>query len=375
MKHFTLPLFFLLTSLTAFAQSGQLSGVITDSADGMGIPGANVYLKETLQGTSTDLDGNYTIQGIAPGTYTLVCSFISYEDQFKEGLLIESGQVTQVDVAMGEQVNLIAGAEVIVKENRATVFAIDRIKSKAAVPMDGISSASIKENGDSDVASAAKRVTGVSVEGGKYVYVRGLSDRYSKTTLNGAEIPGLDPNRNSVQLDLFPSSLIQNMMITKAFTPDLPGSFTGGLINIETKDFPEEFEQNLSISLGYNTQATFNSDFITYEGGNTDWLGFDDGSRSLPSEIQGAKIPGVEDGMGEELTNMSQSFSKVWDYQEKAALPNMAFSYSIGNQKRFEESQRTLGYNAAITYNRSNSYYSNGNTSRYLLTGTTESAE
>ena len=127
-----------------------------------------------------------------------------------------------------------------------------------------------------------KRVTGLSVEGGKYVYVRGLSDRYSKTTLNSAEIPGLDPNRNTVQMDLFPSSIIENMVVYKTFSPELPGSFTGGYINIVTKDFPEKFTFLFSNSFSINNQSSFNKKYLSYNGGKLDWLGIDDGKRNWP---------------------------------------------------------------------------------------------
>ena len=369
MKRTALFVLATILSVAAIAQNGKIRGKVTDAADGSEIPGANVYLKENFKGGPSDLDGNFTISGIAPGTYTLVCSFISYDDRIIEGVEVTADEVTVVNVDMGAQVNMIEGAIVIAKENRASVNAINRIKATAPSAMDGVSAAAIKENGDNNVAAAAKRVTGVSIEGGKYVYVRGLSDRYSMTTLNGAIIPGLDPNRNSVQLDMFPSALIQNMMIAKAFTPDLPASFTGGLVNIETKDFPEEMQQTISFSAGYNTNATFNSDFLTYEGGKLDWLGMDDGSRAIPDVVLDNDIPGAEDGQDALLAEQSQAFSKVWDVQNQAALPNVSFGYTVGNQIDFDSTNMALGFNAAITYNRNSSFYSFGNTSRYLLTG------
>ena len=147
--------------------------------------------------------------------------------------------------------------------------------------MDGISSQQITKSGDSDAASAVSRITGVSVEGGKYVYVRGLGDRYSKTILNGAEIPGLDPERNSVQMDIFPTNAIENMVVYKSFSPNL-STFTGGMVDIVTKDFPEQLNLNFSAKFEYNTQSSFNDEFFKYEGGKNDWLGFDDGTRDFP---------------------------------------------------------------------------------------------
>ena len=164
------------------------------------------------------------------------------------------------------------------------------LQRKSANVLDGISAQQISRLGDNDAAGALKRVTGISVEGGKYVYVRGLSDRYSITTLNKAEIPGLDPNRNTVQMDLFPSNIIENMVVSKTFSPELPGSFSGGYVNIVTKDFPEKFTFQLSMGMGYNSNSNLKNDFLLYKGGKTDWLAFDDGTRAMPNEAKG-QIP------------------------------------------------------------------------------------
>lgn len=116
-------------------------------------------------------------------------------------------------------------------------------------------------------------MSGVSVEGGKYVYVRGLGDRYTKAILNGVDIPGLDPDRNTLQMDIFPTNVIDNIVVHKSFSADLPADFTGGVINIETKDFPEEKTGNISFSLGYNPQMHLNSNYLTYEGVKLIFLG------------------------------------------------------------------------------------------------------
>ena len=144
--------------------------------------------------------------------------------------------------------------------------------------MDGISSAQIQKVGDATAVEAAKRVTGVSIEDGKYIYVRGLGDRYTKTTLNNMDLPGLDPDRNSLQMDIFPTNLIDNIIVSKNFTAEMPADFTGGLLNVETKDFPEKKIFNVSVGVAFNPEMHFNPDFLTYEGGATDFLGFDDGT-------------------------------------------------------------------------------------------------
>ncbi len=155
--------------------------------------------------------------------------------------------------------------------------------------MGGISAAQIQLAGDGTAVEAAKRVTGVTIEGGKYVYVRGLGDRYSKTMLDNMNIPGLDPDRNTLQMDIFPTDLINNITVVKNFTADLPADFRGGLVNLEIKDFPDEKIFDVSVGVGFNPSMHLNSDYLGYQGGNTDFLGFDDGTRALPT---GTDAPG-----------------------------------------------------------------------------------
>ena len=134
-----------------------------------------------------------------------------------------------------------------------------------------------------NVANAMTKVTGASVQDGKYVYIRGLGDRYSLTQLNGLPMPSVDPYRNSAQLDMIPVNLLDNIITSKTFTPDQPGTFTGGNIDIKTKSFPERQTFSAKVAFRYNTQNHFRDDFLTYDGANTDWLGYGNGYRARPS--------------------------------------------------------------------------------------------
>jgi outer membrane receptor protein involved in Fe transport len=204
-----------------------------------------------------------------------------------------------------------------------------------------------------------KRVTGISVESGKYIYVRGLSDRYSKTTLNGAEIPGLDPDKNSVQMDLFPSNLIENMVVHKTFSPDLPGDFTGGVVDIITRDFPMRFTLQFSASLGFNPSANLNKNFLTYKGGKTDWLGFDDGTRDFPV-IAGQIVPKPYYGRESDqlLGDVSRAFNRTYDLDSTLSFFNQNYAFSMGDQ--LDVASKVLGYNLALSYSRSFDYFDDG---------------
>ena len=155
------------------------------------------------------------------------------------------------------------------------------LQKKSDKIQDGISSQEMSKLAISDAAGAMKKVTGATITGGKYIYIRGLGDRYSLTQLNGLVIPSSDPYRNGAQLDLIPANLLDNIITSKTFTPDEPGAFTGGAVNIKTKSFPEQFSLTFSTSAGYNSQNNCTNDFLTHEGGSTDYWGFDDGGRAL----------------------------------------------------------------------------------------------
>ena len=365
--------FILAAGATAFAQ-GTIRGKATDSQSGETLIGANVFLAGTTQGSSTDLDGNFEINNVTAGTHQLVCRFISYAAD-TISITVTDGEVTVADFKMGDNPIAIKEFTVTGKANTAGVVYMDEMRRQSSSMIDGMPADQIAKSGDSNVASAVKRGVGVTVEGGKYVYVRGLSDRYSKTTLNGAEIPGLDPERNAVQMDLFPTNLIDNIAIVKSFSPELPASFTGGLVNINTKDFPDRFTLKFATSVSYNTQASLNSNFQTYEGGATDGLGFDDGTRDIPTAVPNI-IPErftVNGTNFEDLSRVTQSFNKEMDIRKKTSGLNQSYSFSAGNQVNLGE--RKLGYIASMTYQRRFDHYGDGFTGRYKYSGDASSTD
>jgi outer membrane receptor protein involved in Fe transport len=331
-------------------QKGTVRGAIYDDLTGEALIGVSVQVKNTTFGAVTDIDGKFSIN-LAPGTYALQVSYISYQTISIEGLAVRAGEVTLlVNVRLKEDVQTLENVVVTAEAIRNSESAILTVKKKSPILVDGISSAKFSQIGDSDASEAVKRVTGVSVEGGKYVFVRGLGDRYTKTTLNSIDVPGLDPDRNSIQIDIFPTSLIENMMVLKSSSADMPADFTGGVVNIETKDFPEEKIFNVSVGIGYNPSMHFNSNYFTYKGGKTDWLGFDDGIRALPDGARSTPFPAVGVGATDEsIGRFVRNFSKVTSTQNQTNLMDYDFSLSAGNQKNYKNGS-SLGYIFSATY-------------------------
>jgi TonB-dependent receptor len=345
----------------AFAQKGTLRGGIFEEGSGEPLYGVSILVKETSTGAITDFDGKFEIQ-VEPGFYTLQISYISYATVNLTGVEIKAGEITVLnDILMADEVSELETVTIAATAIRTTESALMSVKRNAANLMDGISASAFKKIGDGDAASAIKRVTGVSVEGGKYIYVRGLGDRYTKTVLNGVDIPGLDPDRNTIQMDIFPTNVIDNIIVSKSFTAELPADFTGGVVDIETKDFPEERVRSFSISGGLNPSMHFNSNYLSYDGSKTDWLGFDNGTRAIPTDGR-TNIPQYGDAVGNpngpkglEYQDILGGFNKTLAGYRSNSLMDLGLSFSLGDQ--IARSRATWGYNFAFTYKNETEFF------------------
>jgi TonB-dependent receptor len=369
MKKVSIALLFILTltNLSLAQEKGTIRGTIYDKAMGQPMYGVTAIIDGTQNGALTDFDGKFEIK-VAPGTYTLKASFVSFASIVIENVIVEAGKVVvfdnlQIMEAFTELDEIVVSAEV----SKVTEAALLTVKRKSTFLIDGISSANFKRIGDTDAASAAKRVPGVSIEGGKYVYVRGLGDRYTKTILNGMDIPGLDPDRNTLQMDIFPTNVLDNIIVIKSFTPELGADFTGGIVNLETKDFPDEKTFSVSGGLGFNPDMHFNSDYLKYQGGSTDFLGFDDGLRDIPTDGR-TDIPFLANALGssaaaEDYTNILGGFNSNLAAMKEKSFMDFKLGLSTGNQLALGDN--TLGYNISLNYKNETLFYEDAEFNRY----------
>ncbi len=256
-------------------------GKVTDEKGETLIGVAIVFKTNRGIGTTTDLDGNYTFKIQQEGAQTLVLSYVGYLSM-EENILPVNGEVIVKNFVMKSSSHEIKAVEVVAKAVKAKDYYIEKIKKNSATTIDYISSETIKKTGDANVLNAVARVSGVSTNN-DFITVRGIGDRYLKTAINGSVIPTLDPFTNNIKLDLFPSSLVDNIIITKTASPDLPGDWSGAYLSVETKDYPETFTLNVESSFGYNNQSTF-KDVISSQRSSTDWLGYDNGLRNRNHE-------------------------------------------------------------------------------------------
>lgn len=277
----TISLFLVAFVPSLFAQV-TVRGKVTDPS-GMTVIGANVVLKdEPGIGTVTDLDGLYTLNVERTAPFTLTFSFIGLAAQ-EHTIQPADGKVVVLNVDMKNNNVELKAFEIEGRARRAGDVYLDRLKANAPVSFDFISSDGIKKTGDSDAGQAIKRVTGVSTVGA-FVTVRGLADRYLVTTVNGARVPTLDPLTNNLRLDLFPTGLLDNIIITKTLSPDMPGDWAGAYMSLNTTDYPQSLQVNVGSTVGYNTNATFKN-IIASQHSSTDWLGHDDGLRAIPAGV------------------------------------------------------------------------------------------
>jgi hypothetical protein len=281
MKHLYFILFFVCTAVLTSAQ-GKITGIVMDS-NGEPLYAAIVRLEEnTGVITQTDFDGKYSLTIPDDKTYTIRYSLVGFQAKFVP-FSVSGGKVINQDVTLLEEGFLGPEIEIIGKATRANDSYMEKQKLNSSATLDYISSETIKKTGDSNVINAVARVSGVSTSGG-LITVRGIGDRYVRTTMNGSRIATLDPLTNNIQLDIFPNTLVDNIIITKTASPELPGDWSGAYISVETKDFPDKLTIGIETQFGYNPQVSF-KDFATSEKSSTDWLGFDSNFRNRDANI------------------------------------------------------------------------------------------
>ena len=308
--------------------------------------------------------------------YDIVVSYISYANDTIRDVKIIQDLTTSKDAYLKDATALIKTVVVQANKIENTENAILIQQQKSDKIQDGISKEELSRSNASNVADGAKKVTGVSVQDGKYISVRGLGDRYTNAQLNGQNLSSTDPDNNSPQLDLIPSALLDNIVVSKTFTPDQSGQFTGDNINIKTKDFPNAFFLNLKTSVSYNTQSNLRDDFLSYEGGKYDYFGYDDGGRSLPAIVGDEDIASVltkgfyikarnNDSLASILDEASKAFNNEMSPTIINSPLNHGVSFSVGNV--FKNEGKQFGYIFTTTFNSKFKSYINGVNAQWQL--------
>jgi len=348
---------FIFLSLFIFethGQSGTIQGTITDAKTGESLIGTNIILQGTYTGTTSDLDGNFRLQNINPGTYNLVVSYISYNQQIIR-VTVKANETTRIDVKLEPATLEIESVKVTATRRTNTEMALVSSLKASNVVANGISNQQIIRSQDKDASEVVRRVPGITIRDGRFVIVRGLVERYNVTWLNGIPAPSSEADMRSFSFDLIPSNQIDNILIYKTPAPELPADFAGAAIQISSLGFADKNSFGISYSAGYVEGTTF-QEYYKYKGGKYDWLGFDDGTRALPHGFPSTKEfralasnSSAEDKL--KIQELGRSFNKIWTPDlVKAAPMNQTFNMSVS--RYFLLGKTSLGLVSSILYNK-----------------------
>lgn len=327
----------------------MVSGKITDAKSGELLPGLSISVSNG-SGETADMEGRFMVT-LPEGTHMLRFEFVGYKTKVITGIVVKAAEVTELNVIMERAEEEMAAVVVTASARRESIASVLSMQKNNAAISDGISIESIKRSPDRNVGEVLKRVSGASIQDDKFVVVRGLNDRYNIAMINGALLPSTEPDRRAFSFDVVPSSLIDNILINKTAAPDLPGDFSGGIIQVMTKDIPVNNFMNLSIGAGIHSISTgksFNIGLLR----NTDYLGFDDGTRALPGSFPSTKrylSYNADNDPSRRLAASRLMRNNYGDRYQGNALPTMNFQFNAG-AKRSMKNGGTFGTVLSLVY-------------------------
>ena len=309
------------------------------------ISGVRVFVHGSEVETLTDKEGDFEVH-LPSGHHSISFIHEDYATETLDNLKFEEGKPVSHSITLKPTGLELEEFIVLSPTFRSSVSALLAIRRGHQTVADVISSEQISKSGDSNAGGSLRRVTGLSLVDGKHIYVRGLGERYSKTVLNGADIPSPNPSKRVVPLDIFPSSMVENIVVQKGYSPEMPGEFGGGVIQIKTKTLPPKAYTRASFSLALEDYP-----FVkTYKGGDIDYLGFDRGRRDIPRQIQdeinaNVNVSGLSSDRRKEL---AAAINKSYDVNK--TNPREKYSLSLSTGDRVKWGKVRVGYNVAALY-------------------------
>ncbi|NER14615.1 TonB-dependent receptor [Leptobacterium flavescens] len=370
MKHFFVLLtsFFLVINALAAQEKGSIVGKITDKElNDEPLPFANVLIKGTTKGTTTDIDGLFEIGNVDPGTYTLVISFVGYKTLEIPNVVVEADKTTEINTGLGPDAQALDEVVITTTVSRESEVALILEQKKAIEIKQSIGAQELARKGVGDVEQGLTKVTGVSKqEGSRGLIVRGLDDRYNFLTVNGLPIVSVDPDKKIIPLDQFSTDIVRNVNIYKTFNPDVYGDFAGASIDIITKDIPKTPTTTVKIGFGANSQTSF-KEFRRDDEAGSEFFGIS-GQRT--------NIPGIYDkgtvGQARDLTSEESSrvFNTDYNFDNNDAFLDNSYEITHGNTIRLgEDGERSFGYYTGLVFQNSYRTFLNGQDATYNTTG------
>lgn len=315
--------------------TGEISGNVSDSTEA--IVGAVVIIENNnALGAITDIDGNFIIKNVPPGTYSIQISYFGYKNYVLPGIVVEAGNNTKIKPVIIES-NSEQVEEVVVvgkKNEGSEKTAVQDTKNSEKI-VSVLSTEQIQKGQDRDAAEAIRRIPGVTLLDSRFIMVRGLAERYNSVWLNDAGAPSSETDSKAFSFDVIPSQLIDKIQVYKTAAPDLPGDFAGGMVKVYTRASAIEKAFQINLQLSYRPGSSFNDFNSTGGGGALDALGFGSGYRGIPSGVPEnlSTVPAAE------KSALDQSFQNNWGINTRKALPDgrlniyYADNYKAGSVK------------------------------------------
>ncbi len=353
----------LLTGCTLLSHAFSIKGVVIDAENKEPLPGVTIVVPNSSLYAVTDMNGRFEMKNLREGTYTLKITYIGYQGQILNDVKIRKNTtLPDLKIEMLPEDMHLAGVTVTAQRKRNTEASLVEAQKNSRVVESGVSSQQISRTQDRNASEVVRRVPGISIIEDRFVVVRGLSQRYNNVWINGTAVPSTEADSRAFSFDIIPSSQLDNMVIVKSPAPEYPADFTGGFVKIQTKDIPSENGFSVTYSAGINTATQF-KDFLYNPGSSTDFLGFDNGMRSLKEVVPSV----LKDNEYALIDAVSKGgFNNNWEIKTKKAIPDQKLNLSYNWRKEFEKGS-TFALLSALNYSYTERSITNMDNSRYSI--------
>lgn len=352
-------------SVESYAQTVLVQGKVINLRNEP-VAGATIKVEETNKQFSANVEGMFRVSLEKGKKYSLLVSSTGYNSKLVSD--IDANSLNE-DLVIVLEPKVVSGEAIVIRSTRrqeSTVALISFQKNNTSLS-NGLAADFIKRTPDKNTGEVLKRVSGASIQDNRFVIVRGLSDRYNSAMLNGALLPSTEPDKKAFSFDMLPAAMIDNIIINKTATPEYTGEFSGGLVQVNTRDIPTKRVFSVGIGFGYNNQSTL-KDFTSNARNRFDWLGFDDGSRNLPDSFPktaqeyrtlGKNAAGLNKQI--ELTKLFSGDAYVEEVRTAEPIKNYVITYA--NTHSFKNGGQlgtllSVNYrNARLMYNVGRAFY------------------
>ncbi len=325
------------------AETGRVTGKITDKTTGEGVYGALIIVAGTSKAVPADADGAFTLD-LAPGTYTLNVNSVGFKPQKFENVMVTAGQTVTINATLQDNNTALGTVAVVGQKQTGSEMSLIKDMRKSEVVVSGVSSEQIVKTQDRDAAEVAKRIPGVTIQDSRFILVRGLSERYNTVMLNDAIAPSAEADVRAFSFDVLPAAAIDRILVFKNGAPELPGDFAGGAVKVYTRNSTLQNATSLTVQSSYRTGTTL-SDFYTSTRSGTDFLGFDNGQRKMPDAFPQGRLTGLSNT---QRADAGRALRNDWAPQIRTASPDLRLS--LGVTRLFDVGNTQVSTVTALSY-------------------------